>query len=181
MSYYKKLKDTLLSLKDVFYLSPREIWFLSFLEETGYPLEVVKQGIEEFYRSIPPEKRHKTPIFFAFGKIKELNERYALKRGRDIRIDWKRCYKEKLKEIKPYIKEEDIPEEPRSESEAEEKLKQLENLLAKRLWEKLPIEERARIIKKYSSWRKDQEIFKLMVKHELFKLYRIKPLSLYVL
>jgi hypothetical protein len=181
MSYYRKLKDTILSLKEVFYLSPREIWFLSFLEEAGYPLEVVKEGIKEFYLSVPPEKRHKTPLFFSFGKIDQLNHQLALKKGREVKIDWKRRYMENLEKIKLYITEEDIPQEPQSEREAEEKLKHVENLLVKRLWENLSEEEKTKIIRKYLPWRKNEEIFKLMIKHEVFKLYNIKPLSLYVI
>ncbi|MEZ0361328.1 MAG: hypothetical protein ABWK04_05440 [Hydrogenobacter sp.] len=181
MSYYRELKDSILSLKEVFFLSPREIWFLKFLEDAEYPLEVVKEGIEEFYLSISPEKRSKTPLFFSFEYVKRAYERYALKRGRQVKMNWLKIYKEKLESVKHLLKDANLPKiEPKDEAQAENILISIENVLVKRLWEAMPKEKKNKILRKYSQFRENEELFKLMIKHEIMKNYGIKPLSLYV-
>lgn len=181
MSYYRELKDSVLSLKEVFFLSPREIWFLKFLEDAGYPLEIVKEGIEEFYLSIPPEKRSKTPLFFSFEYVKRAYERYALKKGRQVKMDWFKTYKEKLESVKHLLKDANLSKiEPENEAQAENILISIENILVKRTWEAMPKEEKNKILRKYSQFRENEELFKLMIKYEVMKKYGIKPLSLYV-
>jgi hypothetical protein len=180
MSYYKELKDGILSLKDVFFLSPREIWFLKFLEDAQYPLQVVKEGINEFYRAVPPEKRSKTPLFFAFENIKKAYHRYTLQQGRSVKIDWLKTYEEKLKQVRRFL--EDIKlKEPKTPEEAEENLKLIEGVITKKLWDSLKKEEKAKILKKYSQFKENEELFKLMIKHELMKMFNLPLLSIYVL
>lgn len=180
MSYYKELKGLILSLKDVFFLSPREIWFLKFLEESGYPLDIVREGIKRFYTSLPPERRSKVPVFFAFKDIKRSYEAFLHKKARDIKIDWKERFRRKIEEVREYLPKDFTLRVPSSENEAEKILNEIEDLIAKSLWDSLTKERKHIIIKKYAQFREDRQVFKLMIKNEVLKMWKIKSLSLYV-
>ncbi|MFN3814150.1 MAG: hypothetical protein ACK4SM_05965 [Aquificaceae bacterium] len=180
VSYYKELKGLILSLKDVFFLSPREIWFLKFLEESGYPLDLVADGIKKFYTSLPPEKRSKVPVFFAFKEIKRFYEAFLHKKAREIKIDWRKKFFNKIEEVKKYLPKDYTLRMPQNEKEAEKILNKIEDLVAKNLWNSLTDESKHIIIKKYIQFKDNKQIFKLMIKNEVLKMWNIKTLSLYV-
>jgi hypothetical protein len=75
MSSYREVAELILKLKGELFLSPRERWFLKRLEESAYPWQLVEEGIKRFYAKLPPERRKKTPAFFALGEIERLKKR----------------------------------------------------------------------------------------------------------
>jgi len=95
MSYYRELKDFILQIKGDFFLSPRDRWFLKFLEEEGYPLEVVKEGIRKFFLFHPPNRTSKLPLFMSFEQIRKLKRFYIKKTSQGL--DWKERFFKKLR------------------------------------------------------------------------------------
>ncbi len=178
MSYYKELKDLILELKDCFFLSPRDRWFLKFLEEEGYPLEVVKEGIKRFFLFHPPERRSKLPLHMSFGEIKRLKKLHIKKPSEGI--DWKDKFLKKLRLAEEILQKKVEIDVPESIEKAEEILQDLEAQIAKRLWESLSKEEKARLLKKFAPFKERQDLFKAMVKRELFREKGIRSLSLFL-
>ncbi|MCS7195755.1 MAG: hypothetical protein RMH93_01070 [Aquificaceae bacterium] len=179
MSYYRELKDLVLEFKSCdFFLSPRDSWFLKFLEEEGYPLEVVREGIRKFFLFYPPEKRSKLPLSMSFGEIKKLNKHY-LKRASPSK-DWREKFRERLKRAEEILGTSLTETEPQDPKEAEEFLQSLEKRIATFLWEGLDKEERAKLMTKFKVFRKEEELFKAMIKRELFKRAGLKGLSLFL-
>lgn len=179
MSYYKELKEFILELKGGgFFLSPRDIWFLSFLEEEGVPIEVVREGIRKFFIFYPPERRKKLPLWLSFGEIRKLQKLHL--KNHQTSSDWRERFQLKLKIAKDLLSEDLHTPEPENMVQAEEILQNLEKHIAKKIWEQMSTEERAQILNKFKVFRKDQEIFKAMIKRELFKLRGLETLSLFV-
>jgi len=69
---------------------------------------------------------------------------------------------------------------PEGMQTAEEILQSLSSEIAKKLWDELSREQKASLMKKFASFKQDQELFKAMIKRELFKEKGIKSLSLFV-
>lgn len=178
MSYYRELKDMVLELRGGFFLSPREVWFLNFLEREGYPLEVVREGIRKFFLFYPPEKRSKLPLFMSFGEIQKLKRRY-LKRQKEAE-GWKERFRQKLKRAESLLGESLSEPEVKSVKEAEEFLMALEGRIARLLWERLTKEERTELLKKFRVFKDNEELLKSLVKRELLQRAGLKSLSLFV-
>lgn len=178
MSYYRELKDFVLQLKGGFFLSPRDRWFLKFLEEGGYPLEVVREGIRRFFLLHPPEKRSKLPLHMSFGHIQKLRQLYTkdLKAG----SSWKEKFRKKLSLAEELLGQKLHIQEPESMQEAEQVLQSLESELAKRLWEALSREEKKKLVAKFAVFKDREDLLKAMIKQELFKRKGIRSLSLFV-
>jgi hypothetical protein len=83
MSSYREVAELILKLKGELFLSPRERWFLKRLEESAYPWQLVEEGIKRFYAKLPPERRKKTPAFFALAEIERLREKSNKKLRRE--------------------------------------------------------------------------------------------------
>lgn len=179
MSYYRELKDFILELRGSgFFLSPRDRWFLKFLEEEGYPVSIVKEGIRKFFLFYPPERRAKLPLFMSFGEIEKL-KRHHTERVTS-RKDWRERFKEKVNMAETVLGQELEKPNPRNVEEAEEFLQSLESLIAKRLWESLSKEEKAQIVSKFKVFKEREDLFKAMVKRELFKRAGLKSLSIFL-
>ncbi|HAV40149.1 MAG: hypothetical protein AB1353_05635 [Aquificota bacterium] len=176
MSYYRELKDFILEIKGDFFLSPRDAWFLKFLEEEGYPLPVVKEGIKRFFLYYPPEKRTKLPLFMSFEEIKKKRQRAVKKTA----PDWKEKFYQRLEVAKRFLGEELTYPEPKDQAQAEEILISLENEIAQRLYDALSKEEKISLMKKFSVFKENKELLKAMVKRELFKRVGLKGLSLFL-
>jgi len=182
MSYYSEIAKLILEIKGEIFLSPRERWFLKRLEEEGYPLEVVKEGIKRFYAQIPPDRRQKTPAFFALKKIQEIKSKslsslisQPLKQSLD---DWQEKFRRKLEKIGQFI---EVPKvEPKDKMNAEEILMDLERKLYKHLWESLKEDQKKEILKKYAQFKGDKEVLSFMVKGELRKMFNLEVFSLFV-
>ena len=177
MSYYTELKDFILELRGGgFFLSPRDRWFLKFLEENAYPVDVVKEGIKKFFMSYPPEKRQKLPLFMSFREIEKLHKKYIKQTSHAE--SWKDRFYKKLELVRPYI---DLSiDEPKDLNEAERVLAELERKLAQILWKNLSEEEKKSLVKKYAQFRKEEELFKLLIKRELLSRIGVRSLSLFV-
>lgn len=174
-SPYSEIVELILKLKGEVFLSPRERWFLKRLEEEKYPLEVIKKGIEKFYANIPPERRQKTPAFFALKHIQQIRKRAIPKQSVE---DWQERFKRKLERLKQFIQ---VPEvNPKSKVEAEEILMELEKKLYKHLWDSLPEEEKKEILKKYAQFKNDKTTLSFMVRGELRKRFNLEVFSLFV-
>ncbi len=178
MSYYRELKDFVLQLKGDFFLSPRDRWFLKFLEEEGYPLEVVKEGIRKFFLFHPPERASKLPLFMSFGQIQKLRKLYIKKPSEGT--DWKEKFLRKLRLAEEILARKIEVKMPKDIQSAEELLHSLSSEIAKKLWDELGKEQKASLLKKFAIFKQDQELFKAMIKRELFKEKGIKSLSLFV-
>ena len=176
MSYYRELKDFILEIKGDFFLSPRDAWFLKFLEEEGYPLPVVKEGIKRFFLYYPPEKRTKLPLFMSFEEIQKKRQRAVKKTA----PDWKEKFYQRLEVAKRFLGEELTYPEPKDQAQAEEILISLENEIAQRLYDALSKEEKISLMKKFSVFKENKELLKAMVKRELFKRVGLKGLSLFL-
>lgn len=177
MSYYKELKDFILELKgNSFFLPPRDIWFLKFLEEEGYPIEVVREGIKRFYFFYPPEKRAKLPLFMSYREIRKINRVYV----KSKKIDWKENFFKKLEKAKIILGEEVKYTEPKDMESAERILQELESKIAQKLWDSLNKEEKTKLMKKFSVFKENKELLKAMIKRELFRGIGLKSLSLFV-
>jgi hypothetical protein len=102
MSSYREVAELILKLKGELFLSPRERWFLKRLEESAYPWQLVEKGIKRFYAKIPPERRKKTPAFFALGEIERLKKR-AIKSSAGKEDNWRERFKSLLEKLGEYI------------------------------------------------------------------------------
>lgn len=176
MSYYRELKDFILKIKGDFFLSPRDAWFLKFLEEEGYPLPAVKEGIKRFFLYYPPEKRSKLPLFMSFGEIKKRRQR-AIKKTAP---DWREKFYQRLELAKRFLGENITYQEPKDQAQAENILINLENDIAQRLYDALSKEEKISLVKKFSVFKENKELLKAMIKRELFKKVGLKGLSLFL-
>lgn len=179
MAYSKELTEFILRTKGGFFLSPREVLFLEFLEERGIPEEVVREGLLSCLGEISPEKRSKHPIFLCFKKVLEIYEDFMRRQVISSPFDWRAQYRRKINVISRFI-ETDTPE-PCSEEEAKERLKALERELANILWDKLPEGEKRKILRKANKFKEDRELYLEVVKRHLFKHYGLPDLSLYSL
>lgn len=179
MSYYRDLKDYILQLRGGgFFLSPRDVWFLKFLEEEGYPVEVVREGIRRYFIFHPPEKRSRLPLYMSFGEIKKLKKLHVKKKTQEL--DWKEKFLQRIKLAEEILQKKIEVEVPENMQKAEEILERLEAELAKRLWESLSKEEKTALFRKFASFREKEDLFKAMIKRELFRQKGIKGLSLFV-
>ncbi len=179
MSYYRELKDFILELKgDVLFLSPRERWFLKILEEQGYPLEVVKSGIRDFYRAIRPQRRSTTPLFLAFTFIEKRHKEYLRRRSVQVNLNWQERFREIIQRLKDHVKE--PIQEPDSPESAERVLKELEKRIIKELWDGLPQEEKGKILKKYAQFKDNEEFLKLLIKAELLQRFNLPRMSVFI-
>lgn len=176
MSYYRELKDFILKIKGDFFLSPRDAWFLKFLEEEGYPLPAVKEGIKRFFLYYPPEKRSKLPLFMSFGEIKKRRQR-AIKKTAP---DWREKFYQRLELAKRFLGENITYQEPKDQAQAEEILLGLENRIAQKLYDSLSKEEKISLMRKFSLFKENKELLKAMIKRELFKRVGLKGLSLFL-
>lgn len=179
MSYYKELKEYILQLKGgEFFLSPRDSWFLKFLEEEGYPLEVVREGIRKFFLFYPPERRSKLPLFMSFGEVQKLRRLHIRKTSETE--GWKERFLKKVRLAEEILGKDIKIDIPKDIKVAEEILQNLEKEIAKKLWEELSKEEKADILRKFAPFKENEELFKSMVKRELFKRKNIRGLSLFL-
>ncbi|MFN7064750.1 MAG: hypothetical protein ACK4OF_01175 [Aquificaceae bacterium] len=177
MSYYRELKDFILDLRGGgFFLSPRDAWFLKFLEEEGYPLEVVKEGIRRFFLFFPPERRSKLPLFMSYKKIAKLNKHYREPK----KADWKERFYQKLEMVKAFLEEDFQIPEPKDMGEAEELLQNIERQIAQKLWNALNQGEKESLLRKFSIFKEDKELLKAMIKRELLKKVGLRSLSLFL-
>ncbi|RMH80767.1 MAG: hypothetical protein D6674_02640 [Acidobacteria bacterium] len=177
MSYYRELRQLVLELKGgEFFLSPRDRWFLKFLEENNYPLPVVKEGIRRFFLKHPPERR-RLPLFMSFGEIEKLRKVY--RKGEAKGFSWQERFWDKVKVAERFLGELKL-KEPEDMESAEGTLQMLENTLAKKLWDNLPKEEKLRLRRKFSQFATEEELFKLMIKRELLKREGLGRLSVFV-
>ena len=173
--FYSEIVELILKLKGEIFLSPRERWFLKRLEQDQYPLNVVKEGIKRFYASIPPERRQKTPAFFALKHIQQVRKKSFSKKEIE---DWQRKFEKKLEKIGQFIP---VPQvKPNNKIEAEEILMDLEKKLYKHLWDDLPEEEKKEILKKYAQFKQDKTALSFMIKGELRKKFNLEIFSLFV-
>ncbi len=176
MSSYREVAELILKLKGEVFLSPRERWFLKRLEESAYPWKLVEEGIRRFYAKLPPEKRKKTPAFFALKEIEKL-KKIALKTYKREE-DWRGKFKDLLKRMAEFI---EVPEvEPKDKMTAEEILMDLEGKLYKHLWEGLPEEEKRALLKRYAQFKEDKTALSFMIKTELRKKFGLGLFSLFV-
>lgn len=179
MSYYRELKDFILQLRGGgFFLSPRDRWFLKFLEEEGYPLEVVREGIRKFFLLHPPERRSKLPLFMSFGEVQKLRKLHINRQPK--KLDWKERFLKKLRLAQDILGVELGLEPPEDMDSAEQLLQSIGAQVAKRLWDSLSREEKTEILRKFSPFREKEELFRAMVRRELFKRMGIGELSLFV-
>jgi len=103
----------------------------------------------------------------------------------DLDNNWKKRWDEKWKIASEILKQNEIKyilsKLPESEEEAVELLSEVENKIAKILWKRLGKREKEDIVKPFKSWKnKDEEMFKVLVKAELFRRFNIPNLNLYV-
>ncbi len=178
MSYTKELEERVLKIKGEFFLSPRERLFLEFLERAGIPEEVAVEGIKKCYLELPFERRQKYPLFLCLKHVQEAHREFLRRKAQEINIDWKAIFFSKLKAVREFLSSE--PEEPKSEVEAERTLREIESEVFTTLWEKLDLKEKERLLKKYRKFRKEENMFKELIKDELREIYGIPFLSLYV-
>jgi len=179
MSYSKSLEDLVLRLKGgVFFLSPREKFFLRLLEDMGVPESVVRRGVEECYTSVNPLRRSRYPLFLCFKRVMEVYEEYLREAAQRIEIDWERRFWEKLKLVKDMVKGE--VKRPRSEEEAQEVLKSIETQIVRELWRKMGREERERIREKYKDFKGNRYVYGELIKAEVKKIFGVPDLSLYI-
>ena len=177
MSSYREVVELILKLKGELFLSPRERWFLKRLEESAYPWKLVEEGLKRFYAKLPPERRKKTPAFFALGEIERLKKR-LIKNSTGKEEDWRKKFKDFLEKIGEFI---EVPKvEPKDKMSAEEILADLESKLYKHLWESLPEEEKKALLKKYAQFKQDKTALSFMIKGELRKKFGLGVFSLFV-
>ena len=179
MSYSKSLIDFIISMRGgSFFLSPREKIFLEVLEEMGVPEEVVKEGIEICLGAVDPRKRSKYPVFLCMKKVLEIFETYRKHNAIRETFDWRERFNFKIQLVRDYIDAEPPP--PASEEDAERILMETESKIMKQLWDKLGQEKKKRILEAVSQFRKEDDIYKELVKREIRKIYGLPVLSLYV-
>ncbi len=179
MSYSEELEGFILRMKgEVLFLSPREKLFLKFLSEMGVPESVVREGVERCYTAINPRRRPRRPLFLCFREIMDAYERFVRISAQRAEIDWRRRFREKLNLVRDLLRGE--VEEPHTEEEAQKVLKQLEAKIVRSLWRRMSPEERERILKKYSDFRGNREIYSELIRSEVKKIYGLPDLSLYV-
>jgi hypothetical protein len=102
MSSYREVAELILKLKGELFLSPRERWFLKRLEESAYPWQLVEEGIKRFYAKLPPERRKKTPAFFALAEIERLRKK-AIKNSAGKEDNWRERFNSLLEKLGEYI------------------------------------------------------------------------------
>jgi hypothetical protein len=179
MSYVKELEEFILRLKGgSFFLSPREKVFLEFLEEMGVPPSVVKEAIESCLSALEPRKREKFPVFLCLGKVMEFYENYLKISVRREPFDWRERFKKKIEQLKHYLEED--PPQPGSEEEAAQILKKIEGRIIKRLWESLDASKKREILRSARSFRKEDEIYKEIIKKRIREMFGLPDFSLYV-
>lgn len=177
MSSYREVAELILKLKGELFLSPRERWFLKRLEESAYHWQLVEEGIKRFYAKLPPERRKKTPAFFALGEIERLKKK-AIKNSAGKEDNWRERFKSLLEKLGEFI---EVPKvEPKDKMSAEEILADLESKLYKHLWENLPEEEKKALLKKYAQFKQDKTALSFMIKGELRKKFGLGVFSLFV-
>jgi len=177
MSSYREVAELILKLKGELFLSPRERWFLKRLEESAYPWQLVEEGLKRFYAKLPPERRKKTPAFFALGEIERLKKR-LIKNSTGKEEEWRKKFKDFLEKLGEYI---EVPKvEPKDKMSAEEILADLESKLYKHLWDNLPEEEKKSLLKKYAQFKQDKTALSFMIKGELRKKFGLGVFSLFV-
>ena len=180
MAYSKELTEFILRIKGgSFFLSPREVLFLEFLEERGIPEEVVREGILRCLGEVRPEKRNKHPVFLCLKKVLEIYEDFMRRQAISSPFNWRDQYRKKLSLISRFI-DTYLPE-PSSEEEANRNLKELERRLAKVLWERLSEEEKKKILREAKKFKEDRDLHLEVVKRHLFRHYGVPDLSLYSL
>ncbi len=179
MSYSKKLETLILELKGGdFFLSPRDREFLKALEEMGVPEEVAFEGVRRCLESVAPKKRSKTPLFLCFSAVMEAFENWRRLKAYEEHWSWRDRFRKKIELVKGLIRK--LPPEPRTEEEARRILSDLEKRILRNLWRRLPEEERKRILKKYSKFKENKDLYRELVKEELRKRFGLPNLSLYV-
>jgi len=179
MSYSAELREFIVSLRGgPFFLSPREKIFLDLLEDMGIPEEVVKEGIELCLGAVEPRKRSKYPLFLCMSKILDLYESYRRHMTLKDPFDWRERFNYKINLIKDFLEED--PPVPQSEEEAERILSEIESAIIKDLWNKLDKEEKERILSSVKQFRKEDDIYKELIKREIRRIYGIPTLSLYI-
>ena len=174
------IKETICSLKGQFFVSPREEIFIEFLKsELNIPEEIIEEGIRECLNSVPPEKRRKYPISKCYGKVMEVFKNYLREKAKRNHINWKEEFQKKISLVKSFIDFEVI--EPKSESEAEEILNEIEKKIIKKLWDGMEDKEKRQLISKYKDIKREsKELFKELIKEEVRKKFGIPVLSIYV-
>lgn len=176
MADTKTLEDFLLELKgNVFFISPRERLFLKALLEAGVPEQVIKEGLRECYLKVNPRRTGKYPAFLCYREVYKRYEEYL--RALPKKLEWKERFRRKL--TLAGISEKDVPL-PKSEREAYEILKRLEDEMIRDVWRKLDGKEKREILKKFGDFRRDRELFREMVKIELKKRFNLPELNLYL-
>ncbi len=173
-----ELERRILEIKGEFFLSPRERLFLDFLKERKIPHEVILEGIEECYRELPPERRHRYPLFMCLRHVERARERLLIRESGRIGFNWKDRFMEKVRAVEGFLKEK--PNVPESEEEAQELLRELEREILNELWDNLEEERKREIFKKFRKFRGEEELFKELVREELRAMFGIPVLSLYV-
>ena len=176
MADVKTLEDFLLELKgNVFFISPRERLFLKTLLEAGLPEHIIKEGLRDCYLKVNPKRMGKYPAFLCYREVYRRYEEYL--RALPKKLEWKERFKRKLALVG--LSEKDVPA-PKTEREAYEILRKLEDKMIRDVWKNLDEKEKKEILRKFEDFKKDGELFREMVKIELKRRFNLPELNLYL-
>ncbi len=172
--YIREIEEFIANLRGgTPFLSPRERMYILNLEKKGVPLELLKRVIKKCFVSLPPERRYK----FSVNMCKRLVEE-EIKRRKERppeTVPWLETFKRKLESVGVL----DYPL-PSTEEEAERILRNIENDIVRRLWDKLDRDKRREILRKYEKYKNNERVYKMLIRRELLKMFNIPPLSLYI-
>jgi len=155
------------------FLSPRERMYILSLEKRGVPLDVLKNIIRKCFSYVPPPRRYRFSVNMC-GKEVEREIR-RLKKRPNHKVHWLEIFRRKVEGLG--ISNYPLPS---TEEEAERILREIENDIVKKLWENLDTEKKREILRKYGRYRKDERVYKTLIRREILRMFNIPPLSLYI-
>ncbi len=174
------LEEFLINIKgSSFFLSPREKLFLKILSEYGVPEEVVKEGLKDCYRELPPPARDTYPAFLCFKKIMARYESFKRSQTAKKPFNWKEAFERKLALAEGILGSVNV-EKPSSEEQAYRVLKELEKEILKCFWAKLSKEEKISIRRRLAKFKEDKDLYNFLIAEEIRKRFSLPDLSLYV-
>ena len=141
---------------------------------------MIKNPIGTLFNSLPLRSKLRDFWLLKLEPVKEAPTSLGIWEGfKDWESRWEKKWNLARKVLTEHGIDFTLPKVPESEEEAGEILSEVERAIAKALWERLSKEEKKEIQEAFRDYRDNEELFKALVKAEVFRRFGIPSLGFY--
>jgi len=141
---------------------------------------MIKNPIGTLFNSLPLRSKLKDFWLLKLELVKEAPTNLGIWEGfKDWESRWEKKWNLARKVLTEHGIDFTLPKVPTNEEEAAEILSEVEKVVAKALWDRLPKEERKEIHETFKAYQDNEELFKVLVEAEVLRRFGIPSLGFY--